>query len=163
MLVVDWQAATRKFEPATHAASLRERGLALGDALPALLVPVQIVGDACADAFSASEAGAMAVVCAFVFGKLAYRRFQWRDARGRLLNCVGSLLPLRSKVSVCCMGRSTIASRASTCSEGMAETCGLGACLSSHRCGAARRPGIADAGQDAHEYPPPILRTPRSP
>ena len=84
MLVVHWQAVTRKFEPASRAASLQERGLALRDAIPALLVPVLIVGGMRAGAFTASEAGAMAMVYAIVIGKLAYRRFQWRDAPGIL-------------------------------------------------------------------------------
>ena len=84
MLVVHWQAVSRKFEPATQAATLRERGMALWVAIPALLVPVLIVGGMRAGAFTASEAGAMAVVYAFVIGKLAYRQFKWRDAPGIL-------------------------------------------------------------------------------
>ena len=84
MIVVRWQAVSRKFEPARQAATLRERGMALWTAIPALLVPVLIVGGMRAGAFTASEAGAMAVVYAFVIGKLAYRQFKWRDAPGIL-------------------------------------------------------------------------------
>ena len=79
MLVVHWQARVRNFEPASAPASLRERGLALRAAIPALLVPVLIVGGMRVGAFTASEAGAMAVVYALVIGKLAYGQFKWRD------------------------------------------------------------------------------------
>ncbi|MFM8546179.1 MAG: TRAP transporter large permease subunit [Betaproteobacteria bacterium] len=82
MAVVRWQASRRGFEAAREPASLRERAVALRDALPALLVPVLIVGGMRAGAFTASEAGAMAVVYALVIGKLAYRQFRWRELQG---------------------------------------------------------------------------------
>jgi tripartite ATP-independent transporter DctM subunit len=68
MLVVHVQAKKRGYELGTRAATLRERALAFRDALPALLVPVLIVGGMRAGAFTASEAGAMAVLYATVIG-----------------------------------------------------------------------------------------------
>jgi C4-dicarboxylate transporter DctM subunit len=84
MLVVHWQATRRNFEPASQPATLAERGRALWDAIPALLVPIGIVGGMRIGAFTASEAGAIAVVYAIVIGKLAYKRFRWRDLPGIL-------------------------------------------------------------------------------
>ncbi|MBL8377216.1 MAG: TRAP transporter large permease subunit [Burkholderiales bacterium] len=84
MAVVRWQAVRRNFEPASRPATLAERGQALWAAVPALLVPILIIGGMRAGAFTASEAGAMAVVYALVIGKLAYRQFRWREAPGIL-------------------------------------------------------------------------------
>lgn len=84
MAVVHWQARQRGFEAATRPATLAERAIAMRDALPALLVPVLIVGGMRAGAFTASEAGAMAVVYAIVIGKLAYRQFRWKELPGIL-------------------------------------------------------------------------------
>ena len=84
MLVVHWQAKRRNFEAARRPATLAERGRALWDAVPALLVPIGIVGGMRIGAFTASEAGAIAVVYAIVIGKLAYKRFRWRDLPGIL-------------------------------------------------------------------------------
>ena len=84
MLVVHWQATRRNFEAASQPATLSERGRALWDAIPALLVPIGIVGGMRVGAFTASEAGAIAVVYAIAVGKLAYKRFRWRDLPGIL-------------------------------------------------------------------------------
>lgn len=79
MLVVRWQAVRRGFEAARAAATMAERLHALRAAVPALLVPIGIVGGMRIGAFTASEAGAIAVVYAIVIGKLAYGRFRWRE------------------------------------------------------------------------------------
>jgi C4-dicarboxylate transporter DctM subunit len=84
MLVVRWQAKRRGFEAGGAPATLAERGRALRDALPALLVPVLIVGGMRAGAFTASEAGAMCILYAVVIGKLAYRNFRWAELPGIL-------------------------------------------------------------------------------
>ncbi len=84
MIMVHWQAKRRAFEAASRPATLAERGRALRDAMPALLVPILIVGGMRAGAFTASEAGAMAVLYAIIIGKLAYKKFRWRDLPGIL-------------------------------------------------------------------------------
>ena len=84
MMVVHWKAGRRGYEGGRAPATIRERLLALRDAVPALLVPVFIVGGMRAGAFTASEAGAMAVVYALLIGRFAYRRFDWREVPGIL-------------------------------------------------------------------------------
>jgi C4-dicarboxylate transporter DctM subunit len=84
MVVVRWQAGRRGYEGGGTRATPRERLLALRDAVPALLVPVLIVGGMRAGAFTASEAGAMAIVYALLIGRFAYRRFDWREVPGIL-------------------------------------------------------------------------------
>jgi C4-dicarboxylate transporter DctM subunit len=84
MIVVYVQAGRRGYEGAGTPATLRERLAALRAAVPALLVPVLIVGGMRAGAFTASEAGAMAVVYALLVGRFAYRRFSWREVPGIL-------------------------------------------------------------------------------
>lgn len=79
MVVVHVQAGRRGYEGAGTPATLRERLAALRAAVPALLVPVFIVGGMRAGAFTASEAGAVAVVYALLVGRFAYRRFNWRE------------------------------------------------------------------------------------
>lgn len=78
MIVVHVQARRHGYEAGHVPASARERLVALRDALPALLVPALIVGGMRAGAFTASEAGAMAVVYALLIGRFAYRRFEWK-------------------------------------------------------------------------------------
>jgi len=89
MLVVHFQARRRGFEEGVKPAALRERLLAFRDALPALLVPVMIVGGMRAGAFTASEAGAVAVVYAVLIGRFAYRRFRWSEVPGVLRESFG--------------------------------------------------------------------------
>lgn len=79
MVVVYIQATRRGYEHGTQRASTHERLVALRDAIPAILVPVFIVGGMRMGAFTASEAGAMAVVYAILIGRFAYRRFQWKE------------------------------------------------------------------------------------
>jgi tripartite ATP-independent transporter DctM subunit len=55
-----------------------ERMRAFRDAIPALLVPVFVVLGMRLGAFTASEAGAIAVVYAVIIGVTAYRQLQWR-------------------------------------------------------------------------------------
>jgi C4-dicarboxylate transporter DctM subunit len=74
----------RGFEAASRPATPAERLRALRDAIPALLVPAGIVGGMRLGAFTASEAGAIAVVYAIVIGKLAYGQFRWRELPGIL-------------------------------------------------------------------------------
>ncbi len=79
MIMVHTQARRRGLEASTKPASLRIRLLAFKDAIPALLVPIFIIGGMRGGAFTASEAGAVAVVYAMLIGMLAYRKFSLRD------------------------------------------------------------------------------------
>ena len=49
------------------------------DALPALGMPVLIIAGIAGGLFTATEAGAVAAVYAFIAGKFLYRQFTWRD------------------------------------------------------------------------------------
>ena len=82
MVVVYVQARRRGYERGTAAAIARVRLVALRDALPALLVPIMIVGGMRAGAFTASEAGAVAILYAALVGLFLYRRLDLRDLPG---------------------------------------------------------------------------------
>jgi C4-dicarboxylate transporter DctM subunit len=84
MIVVHIQAKRHGYEAGRARASTHDRLIAVRDALPALLVPALIVGGMRAGAFTASEAGAMAVVYALLIGRFAYRRFDWKAVPGIL-------------------------------------------------------------------------------
>jgi len=79
MIMVHTQARRRGLEASTKPASLRVRLLAFKDAIPALLVPIFIIGGMRGGAFTASEAGAIAVVYAMLIGIVAYRKFSLRE------------------------------------------------------------------------------------
>lgn len=55
------------------------------EALPALGMPVIIVAGIAGGVFTATEAGAIAVVYAFLIGKYLYRQFEWRELPAILL------------------------------------------------------------------------------
>lgn len=66
---------------------IRETGI---DAIPALGMPFIIIGGIVGGVFTATEAGAVAVVYAFVIGKFYYRAFRMSEMSAILLNA-GSL------------------------------------------------------------------------
>ncbi len=59
--------------------SARELVAALGDSVLALMTPVIIVGGILGGIFTPTEAGAFAVLYAFVLGKFVYRSLAWND------------------------------------------------------------------------------------
>lgn len=60
-------------------ATTRERLSSLGMAIPALILPVFIVGGVRFGVFTATEAGAMAFVYALLCGSLLYRKLTWSN------------------------------------------------------------------------------------
>jgi C4-dicarboxylate transporter DctM subunit len=78
MLMVHVQARRRGLQPESTPMSWTERMVACRDALPALMVPIFVVLGMRLGAFTASEAGAIAVVYAIVIGVFAYRQLHWR-------------------------------------------------------------------------------------
>ena len=78
MITVHIQARRRGLEPSTKPMGWRDRMAAFRDAIPALLVPLFVVGGMRSGAFTASEAGAIAVIYACLVGVLAYRELQWK-------------------------------------------------------------------------------------
>ena len=78
MLTVHVQARRRGLQPGSTPMSWSLRLLACRDALPALMVPIFVVVGMRAGAFTASEAGAIAVVYAIAVGVFAYRQLKWR-------------------------------------------------------------------------------------
>lgn len=59
--------------------SVREFATALGDAVLALMTPVIIVGGILGGVFTPTEAGAFAVLYAFILGKFVYKTLSWKD------------------------------------------------------------------------------------
>jgi tripartite ATP-independent transporter DctM subunit len=79
MVMVHVQAGKRGMEAAGSPATWAERGVAFKAAVPALLVPLFIVGGMRGGAFTASEAGAIAVLYAILIGTLGYRTFKFKE------------------------------------------------------------------------------------
>jgi C4-dicarboxylate transporter DctM subunit len=78
MLMVHVQARRRGLQPESTPMGWPERMVACRDALPALMVPIFVVLGMRLGAFTASEAGAIAVVYAIAIGVFAYRQLRWR-------------------------------------------------------------------------------------
>lgn len=69
--------------------ALPRLGRALVDALPALLMPVIIVGGIVGGVFTATEAAAVAVLVGFVVGVFVYRELRLAELPGLLLRAAG--------------------------------------------------------------------------
>jgi len=78
MLTVHVQAKRRGLEPSSAPMSWSLRFIAFRDAIPALLVPLFVVLGMRGGAFTASEAGAIAVIYAIAIGVLTYRELKWQ-------------------------------------------------------------------------------------
>jgi tripartite ATP-independent transporter DctM subunit len=78
MLTVHVQARRRGLEAGTAPMAWPQRRAAFRKAIPALLVPLFVVLGMRGGAFTASEAGAIAVVYAVLIGVTTYRELQWR-------------------------------------------------------------------------------------
>ncbi|WP_428268190.1 TRAP transporter large permease [Haliangium sp.] len=74
-----WIAGRRGYVFRDRRASLGELGKSLWAALPALLMPVIILGGILGGVFTATEAGAAAVAYALVVGGFITRELAWRD------------------------------------------------------------------------------------
>jgi C4-dicarboxylate transporter DctM subunit len=77
--------AKRHRFPVEKKASWREVGHAVVDALPALLMPVIILGGIFAGLFTATESAAVAVLYGIAVALLYYRELTWRDIPGILV------------------------------------------------------------------------------
>jgi C4-dicarboxylate transporter DctM subunit len=84
MMTVHVQAKRRGLEASTAPMAWSDRFLAFRDAIPALLVPLFVVLGMRGGAFTASEAGAIAVVYAIVIGVMTYRELKWQHIPGIL-------------------------------------------------------------------------------
>jgi C4-dicarboxylate transporter DctM subunit len=84
MLTVHVQAKRRGLEPSSAPMPWSQRFIAFRDAIPALLVPLFVVLGMRGGAFTASEAGAIAVVYAIAIGVLTYRELKWQHLPGIL-------------------------------------------------------------------------------
>lgn len=71
--------ATRRNYGRGHAFSLRELAKSFVNAFLALMTPVIIVGGILGGIFTPTEAGAFAVLYAFLLGKFVYRTIAWED------------------------------------------------------------------------------------
>jgi tripartite ATP-independent transporter DctM subunit len=94
MLTVHVQARRRGLEPSSRPMPWPERMRAFRDAIPALLVPVFVVLGMRLGAFTASEAGAIAVVYAVIIGVMAYRELQWKHIPGILRDGLGDTVAI---------------------------------------------------------------------
>jgi C4-dicarboxylate transporter, DctM subunit len=65
--------------PVTPAASLREKAVATGQASPALVLPLIILGGILSGAFTPTESAAVAAIYALVISLVFYRTMRWRD------------------------------------------------------------------------------------
>ncbi|MCX7635431.1 MAG: TRAP transporter large permease subunit [Syntrophales bacterium] len=77
MLYMAWEAKKRHY-PAERRASLKEVVAVSRQSLPALFMPVMVMGGILGGVFTPTEAAGMAVLYAFLADRLFYRRLQWR-------------------------------------------------------------------------------------
>ena len=78
MVLIAFYARARRYGSA-QPFSLKEFVAALGDSILALMTPVIIVGGILGGIFTPTEAGAFAVLYAFILGKFVYRTLDWKD------------------------------------------------------------------------------------
>jgi C4-dicarboxylate transporter, DctM subunit len=79
MLVCAWKGRTTGCDPGGEVASLRVLGRSFIDCLPALMMPVIILGSIFSGAFTPTEAAGLAVVYGLVVACVLYRELPWRD------------------------------------------------------------------------------------
>lgn len=85
MVYMYYVARTRGY-PVAPRATLKEVAVGAWKALPALLMPVIIMGGILSGVFTPTEAAGVVVVYAFVVGMFFYRRLKWRRLPAVLLN-----------------------------------------------------------------------------
>ena len=78
MVLIAFYARARRYGSA-QPFSFKEFVAALGDSILALMTPVIIVGGILGGIFTPTEAGAFAVLYAFILGKFVYRTLDWKD------------------------------------------------------------------------------------
>lgn len=85
LMAVAYYEAVRHGYPPEPRVTLREFFTGLTDAVWALMMPVLILGGILSGVFTATEAGVVAVVYAFLVGMFVYRELKWKDLP-RILN-----------------------------------------------------------------------------
>lgn len=86
MGVIFFKGKKENFPKYTDRLDVRKALKAFVVSLPALSIPVVIVGGILTGAFTPTESGAIACVIAFIAGKFIYRRLKWRDMPQILAN-----------------------------------------------------------------------------
>ncbi|MBS3179311.1 MULTISPECIES: TRAP transporter large permease [unclassified Pseudoclavibacter] len=76
-LITGWLIARKKGYPAEKSTDLRGLGRAFLKAIPALLIPVVVLGGIRLGVFTATEGGAVAVTVAAIIGFFVYRGLTW--------------------------------------------------------------------------------------
>ena len=76
--------------PATEKTSAAERSRAVVDALPALAIPVVIIGSILGGIATPTEAAAVASLAAFLVGRFVYRELNWKDVFPAFCNAARS-------------------------------------------------------------------------
>ena len=77
-LVTGWLVARKKGYPAERGVGARELVRTAAKALPALLIPVVVLGGIRLGVFTATEGGAVAVLIAVILGVVVYRELSWQ-------------------------------------------------------------------------------------
>ncbi len=81
-----WYIARKRHYPTEKRATLQEVAVGAWKALPALLMPIIIMGGILGGAFTPTEAAGVVTVYAFLVGMFFYRRLKWRRLPDVLLN-----------------------------------------------------------------------------
>ncbi len=86
LMIYMWYVARKRHYPVEKRASLKDVVVGAWKALPALLMPVIIMGGILGGAFTPTEAAGVVTVYAFLVGMFFYRRLKWRRIPDVLLN-----------------------------------------------------------------------------
>jgi len=79
MVIIYLKARKEKYPKYTDKLDIKKVLKALVVALPALVIPLVIVGGILTGAFTPTESGAIACLIAFIAGKYIYKRLKWSD------------------------------------------------------------------------------------
>ncbi len=86
LMIYMWYIARKRNYPVEKQASFKEVVVGAWKALPALLMPVIIMGGILSGAFTPTEAAGVVTVYAFLVGMFFYRRIKWKRVPDVLLN-----------------------------------------------------------------------------
>lgn len=86
LMLYMWYVARKRHYPVERQATLKEVAVGAWKALPALFMPVIIMGGILGGAFTPTEAAGVVTVYAFLVGMFFYRRLKWRRLPAVLLN-----------------------------------------------------------------------------
>ena len=86
LMLYMWYVARKRHYPIEKQASFKEVAIGAWTALPALLMPIIIMGGILSGAFTPTEAAGVVTVYAFLVGVFFYRRIKWKRLPTVLLN-----------------------------------------------------------------------------